>query len=256
MTGSSLNTVRLMAVRRQLYSLHGRLLVAAGGEFVRTRYGRIEAPREWIPLHKRSRIQLGLYERDESAFVAEHLDPRVPAIEFGAGIGVVSSQACSRLRPETAYVGVEANPALVAVAQRNIAQFTSSAERTILHGLVGAGESGQTATFTVVDNNFQLSAAPVTEGGAGIEVPIRSLSSIVNDYGFDRFQLISDIEGAEIDLIEHEARAFEACDSVIIELHGPEVTGRSDEIETVARRIEALGFSRIAERRGVFVFRR
>ena len=76
----------------------------------------------------------------------------------------------------------------------------------------------QTVSFTVTDH-FML-------GGVGnrptarVDVPTTYLRKILDKYGFDRINLISDCEGAEIGLVDHEADLLrDRVGRLIVEIH-------------------------------------
>jgi len=249
--------------KRSAFALHGRLLERRHGEVVPTRHGQVTAPPEWIPPHKRSRINLGRYEHDESMFVKKYLDPSTPTIELGCGVGVVSSTACHMLRPDVAFVGLEGNPSLVPVAQRNIDEHPATATRKIVHG-VAVGTEAESSTFGVTEDDFQISSVgssigDTTDASANlrtVEVPAKTLSQLLAENDFADYQLICDIEGAEADLLRNDRDAFARCQAFICELHGPELTGTSTTIADLVELITALGMRQLDERRGVFVFTR
>jgi FkbM family methyltransferase len=79
-----------------------------------------------------------------------------------------------------------------------------------------------------------------------IEVPVVSLSSIVNDHAKDGYSLISDAEGAEIMILKEDPDSLKSCRQIAIELHGPNITGRTETTDDLIRAIEKLGFERRA----------
>src|SRR5215472_8396843 len=72
-----------------------------------------------IPCRLKSRFALGLYESPEREAVKKFLDHRLPVVEFGGGIGVVSCVINRRLLSPSQHVVVEANAALLPQIEKN-----------------------------------------------------------------------------------------------------------------------------------------
>lgn len=75
-----------------------------------------------------------------------------------------------------------------------------------------------------------------------VEIPTTSLQTILESHGFDVVNLIFDAEGAEVELLEHEADLLKTrVARLMIELHG-RMVGESA-ILRVVERLESLGFA-------------
>jgi hypothetical protein len=85
-----------------------------------------------------------------------------------------------------------------------------------------------------------------------IKVPMTTLSQVISENAWSRFQVVSDIEGAERQFLDHDSAAIGHCVQFIIELHN----GDDFQIDDLKTRIEKLGFECIAHRIQTFVFRR
>jgi Met-10+ like-protein len=68
---------------------------------------------------RKNRFLFNRYERTQRDALAKYLDPSLPIVEFGAGIGVVSCVANKRLKDPTRHIAIEANPDLLALLVEN-----------------------------------------------------------------------------------------------------------------------------------------
>ena len=246
-------------LKKSMYAMMGNRLIKRYGEMVPDQPEPIEVPSRWVEPHKRARIHLGLYEKDECALVAKYLNPELDTVELGCGVGVVSSKVCRQLNQRSRYVGVEGNPELVEVATRNLKRFPSIGERCIEHAVVvGRYEADRNRNFFITPGNFHSSSIA---GGNAIEevevvVPEISLSELLRRHDFGHYQLVADVEGAELEVVQHDAAALANCQQMIIELHPTELNGNPVSIDNLAKTIRGLGFREATVRGEVFVFQR
>jgi FkbM family methyltransferase len=244
----------LKNIRRSIYGVLGRGLQLVHGEDVPYIGTPLKVPSKWIASYTRARIYLRKYEQAESALVRQYLMPTVPTIELGCGIGVVAREIMARLQPGTPYVGFEANPELVEVARTNLGRLGREGWSVQHAAIAGRSQPGETIRFAITDGNFRFSSTDLVDqpGTQVINVPVTTLYNVINDAAWDQFQVVSDIEGAERQFLDHDSAAIERCVQFIIELHD----GEGFRIGDLKRRIEELGFECVDHRIQTFVFRR
>jgi FkbM family methyltransferase len=199
-----------------------------------------------ITTRLKSRFVLGTYEFRERHAVAQFLDPGIPVVELGGGIGVVSCIVNKRLRHPDRHVVVEANAELVPQIERN--RKINGCSFVVRHLALGYGGS-------VVE--FSL-AASYLESGVGLQgcrtvaVPASTLAGILDSQGFGQATLVCDIEGAEFGLLRHEAAVLtKRVPMIIIEGHDvPGVGSRAD----FKAGVLGLGFRCLSEGGRTWVF--
>ena len=248
----------LLKIKRQFYAMIGRNLAKKHGDLVPDTPSPMEVPSRWVEPHKRARIHWGLYEKDESALVAKHLDPAIDTLELGCGIGVVSSHICRKLTPDARYFGLEGNPELVEVATKNIGRFPSNVNRKVEHAVVvGSFEPGRKRKFFVTPGNFHVSSiSEGSEKSIEVVVPELSLSELIKRNDVGDFQLVSDVEGAELEIIRDDPDSLARCQRMIIELHHCEDGSKKVSISDLAEMIQQLGFKQVVVQGDVFLFER
>ena len=169
--------------------------------------------RERVPANVVDLLLSDLYEEPERQALKKFLDPELPVIELGACIGVVSCLTNRRLRQPEKHVVVEANPALLPLIEQN--RVRNDCRFKVVHAAVSHG--AETITFNVDDN---ILASGVHGGEQGVVVSTVTLERLLNDHGFERATLICDIEGAELQLVEHELKTLgQRVATIIMELH-------------------------------------
>jgi FkbM family methyltransferase len=120
----------------------------------------------------------------------------------------------------------------------------------VVHGAVAYGV--EEVRFAVDEN---VVGSAIRDGDEVVTARTVQLAEIVQTHGFETFSLICDIEGAELDLIEHEADLLrERVKTLIIEWH-PHTVGAA-RTTAAQNAIAALGFNRLSSEGDVCVYRR
>jgi FkbM family methyltransferase len=196
----------------------------------------------------KSRFYLGRYEAAERDAIARFLDPELPVVEFGGGIGVVSCVANRCLRHPKRHVVVEANPHLLDQIERN--RSLNQCAFRLEHKALAYGSDA--VNFPIQEQ--YLASGLNCRTGQTVRVPATSLAALLDARAFATATLICDIEGAEFDLVHEEASVLAArIPLAIIEAHDvPGVGTRQD----FRQQVESIGFVCLSEAASTFVFRR
>lgn len=187
------------------------------------------------------------YEINERQALNAVLDPDLPVIDCGASLGVVACLVNRRLAHPERHVAVEANPDLLPVLERH--RVMNGARFQVLHAAVAYGASQ--VAFNVSGSSLAGSLAGT--GGRRVFVPAVTLREVADRYGFERFGLLCDIEGAEMDILRHdEALLVDRARWVVMESHiGPD--GRDLSADVVAW-FTARGFRHVSTGHTVHTF--
>lgn len=156
----------------------------------------------------------GHYEYAERRALAGVFDPALSVIECGASIGVLACLINRRLANPEAHAVIEANPALLPLLERHRAM--NGARFQVVHGAIAYGAPD--VAFAV--SRDSLASRLGGAGSGGVRVPAVSLEEVAGRFGFLRFGLVCDIEGAEMAMLEHDARTLtERAAWVLMESH-------------------------------------
>lgn len=229
----------------------GKMLKALGTKSV-TYYGGVRIPvGPLLPDHAIAAAFFGLYEKAEALMIQKHLKSTLPVIELGTSLGIISS--LTGIKSGTSHlICVEPNPALrkhisYVLEANNIYSYEIVSAAYSSHQLDVLFHPGKTNLTGSITGNAQENA---------ITVPGISLARLRTNYDITKsFNLICDIEGAEIDLILNEPGQLNDCNMMIIELHEATDNQRKYSVEEIKELIESIGFQRVDNRGRVFVFR-
>ena len=218
--------------------LRGRCRVGGGVFTTRERFITLAAAGEMLK---------DTYEVNERRALEAVLDPDLPVIDCGASLGVVACLVNRRLTHPERHVAVEANPDLLPVLERHRAM--NSAQFQILHAAVAYGAAQ--VDFNISGNSLAGSLAG--RGGRRVSVPAITLREVARQCGFERFGVLCDIEGAEMDILRYdEAVLVERAQWVIMESHtGPD--GR-DLAREVVEWFTSRGFRHVSTGHTVHAF--
>lgn len=193
-----------------------------------------------IPTILKSRVLFGKYEIPEREALRKYLDPQLPVIEFGGSIGVIACLTNKKISNPKQHIVIEANPDILPLLKAN--RDINKCQFTILHRAVAYGSDEITfhLGYDFLASNMKIPS------NRSVNVPTISLRKIIDEYKFNRFTLICDIEGAEIELIKNEGDIFrERVQTLIIETH-PGITGEKSVADTLMQ-ISHMGFSVVFE---------
>jgi len=204
-------------------------------EIVRLDACKFSIAKDYVPANVVDLLLSHLYEAPERRALKEFLDPELPVVELGACIGVISCITNRRLRKPERHVVVEANPRLLPLLEQN--RTRNHCHFVVVHAAVSHGAG--TIPFNVGENILANSLNG--DGQQRVLVPTVTLKHLLNDYGFERATLICDIEGAELQLIDHELETLsERVVTIIMELHD-RIVGQKP-TERMLGALEAVGF--------------
>jgi len=190
-----------------------------------------------------------LYEEPERKALRRFLNPALPVVELGACIGVVSCLTNRRLQNPEHHLVVEANPALLPLLEENRAR--NGCKFNIVHAADAYGAN--TRTFNVDDNI--LASSVRGDEQRGVAVSTVTLERLLNEHRFEEATLICDIEGAELQLVEHELKTLgERISTIIMELHD-RIVGEEPTQRMLAS-LEGAGFEILSRDSDVVVLAR
>ena len=199
-----------------------------------------------ITTREKGLLYLGLHESQEIALVRQHLVAELPVIELGGGIGVVSCIINRILANPRDHIVVEANPDLIPTLETN--RGLNRCQFQIRD--VALAYDGPAIALAI--DSFASSRVD----GAGqrrVHVKTTTLARLLQESGFARINLVADIEGAEVHLVEKEGSLLsQRVQTLIFEIH-PRYSGveRATQMLVV---IESLGFVETARSHNVLAF--
>jgi len=147
----------------------------------------------------KSRFFRGTYEQPERWLASRYLPGNLPVIEIGGCLGVMGCITNRKLKNPEKHLVVEANPHMIGSIEKN--RELNLCRFKIVHAALAYGSDK--VVFHL--NELCVGGSVQRATGKSVEVATCTLQSLAAAAeGFDRFNLLCDVEGAEIDLIRHE----------------------------------------------------
>jgi FkbM family methyltransferase len=164
----------------------------------------------------------GLYENSERKTISKYIKKDLAVIELGASIGMTTITICNMVNKNVPVISVEANPLLIPNLEKT-KDINRIANLVLIHGAIDY--SNESEIPFIIDNRNLGSRKG--DDGSLMMVPALKLSEILTRHKIGPYVLVSDIEGAEAELIlsEYESFIFENCRQIIIELHDTSCNG-------------------------------
>lgn len=191
----------------------------------------------------------GTYESAEVELIKEHVKEDVPVIDLGAGIGLTTCVISVKVGKNTPVVGVEANPSIIPVIERN-----KTLNSTHFDVISAAYNSDNRPVDFGVNNHFWASSTyDIGEKKQERKkVPGVSLEEIIDKFRMKTpVQVVADIEGSENDLIMKESSFISNHVSLLVVEHH-DFTERSKKYYT--EELETIGFDLIDRKGRVYVY--
>jgi FkbM family methyltransferase len=192
---------------------------------VRSKGLRVPLRRGVVSARTRAMIRLGLYERAEIAFVAEHLPSHWDVVELGASLGIVSAHIAAKLSPKCRLLCVEGNSKLRPLW---LEAMSASTGATLLNYVVGQSNEAE-VPFAVSDDPLCSRVGPARGTSERVvAVSQRTLSWMLAENELrGPYSLVADIEGGEgAFIVGDDVTALDNCVSIVIELHDTTVNGQ------------------------------
>jgi FkbM family methyltransferase len=210
------------------------------------------------PLVARKALRSGIYELPERRMIVKWLPRDLPVIELGGSYGIVSHAIRRHIAPACTLTIVEANPLMVPVCRANVAHAgTSEATRVIEAALAYGAETVRFTAMESIHTSHLATEGEAVSAGRIIEVPATSLARLVSEAGITgAFSLVCDIEGAEFDLLLHDATTLARCAMIVMELHPDSFIDRGASVTAFLQMLSAAGFAILDHDAQVIVARR
>ncbi len=162
------------------------------------------------------------YESGEYRFARRYVPRDVDVIELGGSLGVITCTLCRHVAPDRKVVTLEADPRIAEVLERNIALNGCADKANVVAKAIHYGE-GKTVSFGIGESTVAGRIGDSAAGLRKLDVPATTLAAVIAEAGVARYAVVSDIEGIEWQVLEHDRAALLGARVIIMELHdGPQ----------------------------------
>lgn len=201
-----------------------------------------------ISTRVKSRFVLNQYEGAERYMIRHYLDPNLPVVELGGGIGVISCIVNKQLNDPYQHVVAEANPALVPLLLAN--RDLNRGQFTVLNRAYAYGKE---SVSLFLDGDF-VTATLCRVSDRVVNTRAISLLELLSGFGFTRCTLICDIEGSEFNLLRNEfPLLLERVAMLIVEFHAEADGG--DGVAAAIKQLRSAGFVQLDQQSRVYACR-
>jgi FkbM family methyltransferase len=188
----------------------------------------------------RSMIFFGFYESAEFRLINNFLPEDSNVIELGSSLGIISSKIINKLNPSQRALFIEANPNLIHTIEKNLSKYSKIKNYQIINKAISY-TSSSTITLNLSLNNTEVRIGTnSTETASTISVEACKLSSL--ELTKEKYTLVCDIEGSEIEILENDELGLVNCSNMIIELHETNMNEKRYSILDLVEKIKNLGF--------------
>lgn len=193
----------------------------------------------------RAQMFWGAYEGAETRMIRTFLRGSVVVVELGSSLGITTAHVASVMAPGGRLICVEANPRLIpGLLSRTEGSF-DGIRVDVLHAAVT--DHRGTAVLTVGAQTVGSRLGPVPcPSESAVQVPALTLRDVVRQHGVAEFDLVSDIEGAEVAFLLHDTGVLDNCRRAVIELHGTSFCGRTVTVFDLLDAATAAGYQVLA----------
>lgn len=183
-------------------------------------------------------LYLGSYESGEARFINQYMVSDLPVVELGSSIGVVSTQIGKKTGQKIHLL--EVNSDLIPIIETNL-----STNNISNYTLVNAAISYDDQDIYFVKGTTNTTGRVTTDQQQGaIKMDKITLGQLLEQSKIkDKYVLVCDIEGMEIELIECDKSALQQCKQLIIELHDTQFNGHSVSREQLKNKLLDQGFT-------------
>jgi FkbM family methyltransferase len=232
----------------------GRLIGALTGNRVRHQGLRFDVRSDDFSPRVRAQMFWGAYEGAETRMIRSFLTGASTVVELGSSLGVTTAHIAAVMAPGGHLVCVEANPRLIPGLRDRISPCASSLRIDLIHAAV-TSHCG-TTLLTVASETVGSRLGRPRPHEATVRVPAVTLREILARTGVADFDLVSDIEGAEVAFLLQDAGVLERCRRGVVELHETTVAGAKVSVFDLIDAVRAAGFQIVSRHGPVVAFAR
>ena len=183
----------------------------------------VTTPRDVVSAEVCAALAFQAYESAELALVRSLLIPDLDTIELGGALGITGSAILRKLRPPARLITAEFRPELLPVLERNLSLNACENMFSVLPKAIAYPVDADRRTyadFVIPAGAFGSSKSyKHALGFRTIHAQTTMLREICEEFSVGSFQLICDIEGGELEILEQDRAVLENCRLLIIELH-------------------------------------
>lgn len=195
-------------------------------------------------------LYFGIWESAETRFCLKYVLPEENIIELGGSIGAIMATLNTKMNFKN-YIIVEANKQNFNILQKIRDSFFENKNISIIHKAISKPSISKVYfSNNSVESNHIVDKADIKKSLNCKIVPSTYLSKIYKTYiDGSKYTLITDIEGAEINIFFHDEISLKSCEKIICELEDTTNYTVDDQL----KKLNQIGFEIVEQYNNVFV---
>jgi FkbM family methyltransferase len=193
----------------------------------------------------RAQMFWGIYESAETRAIRTFLRGSTTVVELGSSLGITAAHVAAVMAPGGQLICVEANPNLVAGLRDRTRRRLANVRVDVVHAAVAdyCGDAALSIADQTVGSRLHADSQP---SDSTVRVPAVTLREILRQRDVTDFDLVSDIEGAEVAFLLRDPSVLMTCRRAVVELHDTTYCGRPVSVFDLVEAAVAAGFQVIS----------
>jgi len=208
---------------------------------------RLDSHNPYISDKTAAKIFWNLYERAEAELIQKYLPGDKPVVELGASLGVISSLIGTKIRPNI-LLCVEPNPQLIPSIQYCLNQIPNLNYK-IYPNIISYQDAKVGFHIATGDNLIGR-----INSESDLKIDSISVAELIHANDIQSFDMVFDIEGAEVEILLYEHEVWQVCRMVICELHETIFRNQQFSVQRLKQMIESKGFTCLEQNGNCFAF--
>jgi FkbM family methyltransferase len=192
----------------------------------------------------------GIYEAGTLSFIKSHLKKGDVFVDVGANIGLMSMIASNAVGESGKVISIEPNPSTALIFKKNIAANSLSNVLLVNKAI------GSTPGKALIYPNWHINRGGASlirkgESEEGIEVEVKTLDSVLDEFNLTPTLIKIDVEGFELEVLKSARKLFNSnrLPTLIIELSSERETA-GGEVGEIIQFIKGLSKYRFYVNKG------
>lgn len=245
--------LKLLVANLMANNFTGRLIKWYYGGLIPTRKIRVCTRFGGVQPKISAMLFWNMYESAEYRLLKKYLPQDVNVLECGASLGFMSTHISRKVNSSTSIVSIEANEKMIPNIKQTLIS-NGCKNVTVRHSAIDYWNTGE-VQFNISTDSLGSRVGEASTNAALVKA--LTLSELLDDLKWERFSLVSDIEGAELGFLLNDQRALTRCEMLIIELHQVSHSGLQFAINDLIELIKGKhGFELLEQDGAVAAFRR
>jgi FkbM family methyltransferase len=236
----------------------GRMIARLTHDRIRNRGIVFDTSHPAITASMKAKLFWNIYESAEIKMVRRGLAGAPAVVELGSSLGICAAHIAAGMPAGGRLVCVEADSRLIPVIEERLQRHAAHLETTVIHAAVTSPRAAAQGHVAFARSSLTTASRVdrTRSDEDAVEAPALTLSHILREHAIEEFALVSDIEGAEAEIILQDSASLERCQAAVFEFHDAETAEGWLPARELRNALVELGFGVTAARGNVALLAR